>query len=563
MRKFSLLSGLALMLCGGLSASAPKWLKTNHNAVCTVITYDADGNQCAQGQGVIIGTDGTVVSEYDLFRNAASAKTIDAQGTERQALRITGANSMYDVVKFTVAPDKKLRSLVAASGRAGIESPVSIMPYTKAKAGRLTATSLVRSQQIQDGYSYYTLSARMDSSLVGLPVVNQEGKLLAVIQKSDISDTTCYAIGADFLNALKITALSLNSADYQRLPMKKALPEEEEQAITYLYMTRGSEPEFYSQIIEDFIEQFPGSADGYMSRAQHIIAINDSVNFGKALTDIQTALKKTEKPAETHASYGNLIYSSLSAGIGTSIEEWTLDKALAETETAYSLDPQPAYLLQKGKIEFAMKNYQASFETYTKLNSTDLRSPENYFYTAMIKDQIGDDLDMVLALMDSAINFYGKPLTQQVSSYVIEKANIEERHAMYKEAVLDYNTYEEILGSGNLTADFYVFREQLEIKCRMYEQALADIEKAAVIAPDDASIYLELASMYVRVNYNEKAIPLLKSLIKVYPEDPDCHRLLGVAYMRTSQNDDACEELHLAKQYGDTIADTLIEQNCK
>ncbi len=46
------------------------------------------------------------------------------------------------------------------------------------------------------------------------------------------------------------------------------------------------------KIIEDFIEQFPGSADGYMSRAQHIIAINDSVNFGKALTDIQTALKK-------------------------------------------------------------------------------------------------------------------------------------------------------------------------------------------------------------------------------------------------------------------------------
>lgn len=562
MRKI-VLTTIMLLSFGSISASAPKWLKVSHNAVCTVITYDADGNQNGQGQGVIIDSQGTVVADYDLFLKAASAKTVDAQGIERQVIRITGANSMYDVVKFTVTPDKKMRYLIPSQERAGIEQSVSIMPYSREKAGKLTETTLLKSQQIQDGKSYYTLSTRMDSTLVGLPVVDTEGKLIAVIQKSDAADTLCYAVGADFLTGIQISALSLNSSDYQRLPIKKALPDTEEQAVTYLFMMRGADSDVYSQIIEDFIEQYPNCADGYISRAQNIFTQNDSTHFDAALADIQTALKVTDKPEEVHSAYGNLIYSTLVAGIGTNLEGWTLEKALEETNTAYSIDPQPAYLLQRGKIEYAMKEYQDCYETYIKLNNSEMSSPENYFFTAIVKDQIGDDQDAVIALVDSAINFYGKPLTSKVATYVIEKANFEERYGRYKEAVLDYNTYESILGSSNLSTSFYYYREQLEIKCRMYEQALADIEKAAIMAPDDAGIYMELASMYVRVNYNEKAIPLLQSLIKVYPEDPDCHRLLGVAYMRSNKADDACEELHLAKQYGDSLADTLIEQNCK
>jgi len=562
MRKALLPILLLMTAMTAQAAKAPKWLKKSHNAVCTITTYDAKGTQVSQGAGFFLDADGTGIADYSLFLGAKSAVTTDAAGVQRPITRITGASSLYDVVRFRVEPDKKMIWLQVADTLTVGES-LYIMPYYTEKSGKAVETEVSAASAISDEARYYTLTAPNDSALKNLPAVNAMGQVVGIVQTGSYRDTICYALDWKYLKSLKITALTLNTADYLRLDIPMALPQEKDQALTYVYLMNDAEPEVYNGVLEDFINTFPESSEGYYNRAAYIVQSHDSTRYDLALADLERSVKLAEHPDEAHVNYGNLIYQSIISDAAPRIDGWTLEKALEETVTGIDINPAPSFLTQKGNIEFAMKRYEDCFGTFAKVCTTQAATAETYYFTAMVKEIIGDDSGVVIAYLDSAINFYGKPYTAKVAPYVMERAMVKERQEMHREAIVDLNLYEEIMGSGVLSADFYLYREQAEIKTRMYEQALRDAERAAEVAPDDDEVKIELASMYLRVNYFEKALPLLERLIKVYPDNTDCRRLAGVCYMRLGKKDQACDNLQAAKQLGDTLVDELIEQNCR
>ena len=71
------------------------------------VTYDKDNKIKNTGNGFYINENGTALSDYTLFEGAERAVIINADSKELPVLRILGANSMYDIVKFNTETDKR------------------------------------------------------------------------------------------------------------------------------------------------------------------------------------------------------------------------------------------------------------------------------------------------------------------------------------------------------------------------------------------------------------------------------------------------------------------------
>ena len=93
---------------------APKWANKAMKSIVSVLTYDKNNELLKSGTGVVV-SDGIVVCDYNLLRNAYSGKVSDTNGTLVDVERILGADSNYGLVKMQVT-GKKL-SPVTIGGR--------------------------------------------------------------------------------------------------------------------------------------------------------------------------------------------------------------------------------------------------------------------------------------------------------------------------------------------------------------------------------------------------------------------------------------------------------------
>ena len=174
----------------------------------------------------------------------------------------------------------------------------------------------------------------------------------------------------------------------------------------------------------------------------------------------------------------------------------------------------------------------------------------------------GSDVNEVIALMDSAIVRLNKPYILESAPYFYERANLKADAKKYREAVLDYNQFEEIVGS-NATAAFYYEREQVEMQCRMYQQALNDIIKADELQPNNVDILLEKGAVHLRVNQLDEALAAFQKVVSLDNQSGAGYRLLGYTQALKKKNKEACVNFEKAKALGDTLVDKLIEKYCK
>jgi len=192
-----------------------------------------------------------------------------------------------------------------------------------------------------------------------------------------------------------------------------------------------------------------------------------------------------------------------------------------------------------------------------------MAGPATFYSAAKAKQMTeGSDINEVIALMDSAIVRLSKPYLTEAAAYFYERATLKADAKKYREAVLDYNQFEEIVGS-NATAAFYFEREQVEMQCRMYQQALNDINKAAELAPDNVDIWLEKGAVHLRVNQLDEALSAFQKVVSLDNQSAPGYRLLGYAQALKKMNKEACANFDKAKSLGDTLVDKLIEKYCK
>ena len=568
MKKILILPLLLFFLAQGSMAQTPKWVEKAKRAVFSVVTYDKNDKMLNTGNGFFVSEDGLALSDYSLFKGAERAVVITAEGKQMPVSTILGANDMYDVIKFRVAiTEKKVPALVVAKTTPAVGTDAWMLPYSTQKSIACVSGKVKEVSKVAGEYHYYTLGMQMKDKLVSCPVMNVEGQVFGIAQKSSGLDTvtTCYAAGAAFAMAQKISALSLGDAALKSIGIQKGLPDTEDQALVYLFMASSSlSSEDYGKLLDDFIRQFPANTDGYLRRANYYVAkAKDNQSwFDKAVVDLNQALKVAQKKDDVYYNIGKLMYAYQLSKPEKTYKDWTYDTALKNVRQAFAIDPLPIYVQLEGDILFAQQDYAGALAAYEKVNASNMASAGTFFSAAKTKELLKAEPKEILVLMDSCISRCPQPITADFAPYLLERAQINMNAGQPRKAMLDYDAYFKAV-NGQVNDVFYYYREQAALKARQYQRALDDIAKAVELNPADLTYQAENAVVNLRVGRYEKAIEILNGILKNDPKYGEAYRLLGLCQVQLKKTDEACANFKKAKELGDPNVDELIKKYCK
>ena len=534
-------------------SAQPGWVKNASKSVFTLKTFSADGSLIASSNGFFTGANGEAVSNFTPFKGETRAVIIDFQGKELPVVGILGANDMYDVVKFRVKGKTQPIGISATTASEG--SNVWLLPYHEVKNVKMGVVR--KAEKFHQNYDYYTVAMTMPENTVSCPLVNEAGEVIGLMQQpASLKDTLSYAVGASFADSLKITGFTMNDANLKLTSIKKELPDNITEATLALYLTNSQADSLtYVMMISDFIEKFPNSPDGYSYRAQ---MLSNSGDFASAQKDMEQAIKLAEKKEEAHFSYARLIYNKEIYQSAQPYPNWSLDKALSEIREAIGIAPQPTYRQLEAAILFAQQHYDEAYDIYHELSDTELRSAEIFYAAARCKEMQKDTTAM-LALMDSTMNTFSKPYLKEAAPYLWARAQARVNAGKYRDGINDMNEYEDLM-KATIDDNFYYVRHQAEIKGRLYQQALNDINRAIQMNPQEILYYAEKASLEVRVGMYDQAIVTAQECIQVDPDNSDGYLFLGLAQCLKGQKAEGIANLQKARDLGDAQAEGLIEK---
>ena len=568
MKKILILPLLLFFLIQGSMAQTPKWVEKAKRAVFSVVTYDKNDKMLNTGNGFFVSEDGLALSDYTLFKGAERAVVITSEGKQMPVSLILGANDMYDVIKFRVAiTEKKVPALIVAKTAPAVGADAWMLPYSTQKSIACVTGKVKEVSKVAGEYHYYTLGMQMKDKMVSCPVMNAEGQVFGIAQKSSGIDTvtTCYAAGAAFAMAQKISALSLGDAALKKIGIRKGLPETEDQALVYLFMASSSlSGDDYEKLLDDFIRQFPANADGYLRRANYYAAKgkDDQTWYDKAVADFNQALKVAQKKDDVYYNIGKLMYAYQLSKPEKTYKDWTYDTALQNVRQAIAIDPLPIYIQMEGDILFAQQDYAGALAAYEKVNASNIASPATFFSAAKTKELAKGDPKEVVALMDGCIARCPQPITADFAPYLLERAQMNMNAGQPRNAMLDYDAYHTAV-KGEVNDVFYYYREQAALKARQFQRALDDIVKAIEMNPTDLTYQAEHAVVNLRVGRYEEAIQILNNILKADPKYAEAYRLLGLCQIQLKKTDEACGNFKKAKELGDPNVDELITKYCK
>lgn len=546
-----------------LAQELPKWADKAKKAVFSIVTYTKDNQILSTGNGFYIDETGTGVSDYSLFKGAERAVIITANGKELPIKYIMGANDMYDVVKFKADFDKKAEALQPAPAASAIGQTVYLLPYSTQKESKGQTGSVAKVDTIGDQTYYYTLNMQTTDKTVSCPIMNETGQVVGMIQKnSDPKSTESYAIGIRYLTNLNISALSVNDMALNSIGIKKGLPEDESQALVFLYMASSVyENEHYLELLNDFITLYPNNSEGYLRRATYYANIGDETHNALATQDLETMLKVDEKKDDAHYNIAKFVYTyQMNLGDKQPYADWTFERASNEINEALGIAQEPIYYQLQGDIYFAMQKYAEAFTAYAEVNKSNLASPATFYAAAKAKELTeGADKKEVIALLDSAIVRYAKPYGKDAAPYLYERACVKADNEDFRGAVGDYNEFYDAM-LGQTSAEFYFIRSQAEMQCRMYQQAVNDMNKAVELDPDNALYWVEKGGVHLRVNQVGEAIKALEKAVGLDPENAPAYRMLGYSQIQNKEKEKGLANLQKAKDLGDEVADGLLQK---
>ena len=553
-RLYILTSLLMLAVC---VMAQPDWAKKASKSVFTLKTFAADGTLIASTNGFFVRDNGEAVSCFSPFKGASRAVVIDASGKEIPVALILGANETYDVVKFQVAK-AKVQPLALAGKSAAKDEAVWLLPYRETK--RVPQGTVQKTETFNGNYAYYTLELTMPDNSVGTPLLNANGEVIGLMQQPNaVGDAKSFAVSALFADSLKVNGLSINDPVLRSTQIKKALPDDLNQAQLTLYMGGSLQDSLaYVTLIEDFIAKFPKEPDGYTYRAQMLA---DGHHFAEADRDMQKALKVAEKPDEVHYSYSRLILQKMVYSTDTLYKAWTFDRAFDEAAEAYRLNAQPTYRQQQAFVRYVQQNYAEAYDIYESLFQSSLRSADLFYSASLCKQQLKDSTAQ-LALLDSCVAQFSRPYLKEVAPYLLSRAQLLMDLGRHRQAVSDLNDYEEVM-KAQVNSNFYYMRFRVETEGRLFQQALNDIEKAITMTPQSDLYYAEKASLQIRVGLYDEAVETAKTCIQLAPEHSDGYLFLGLAQCLKDQKAEGVKNLQKAKELGDAQADGLIEKYSK
>lgn len=552
-RLFTIL--LATFICGIVTAQPDSWAKKAAKSLFTVKTFDANGGLLGSGNGFFIGETGEAVGNFAPFNGAARAIVIDAAGKEYAVDYIVGASEVYDVAKFHVNIKRSLPLPTGSS--ASVESALWLMPYAQ-KSAKTIEGKVVKVEKVNNDNDYYSLTLSAPENAVGCPLLNAAGEVVGMLQGGGSAEKQ-YAVGIQMAVGMKATGLAINDPALRLTTIKKALPDDQQEALVSLFIGSSALDSISMNVlVDDFIAKFPTAVDGYVYRANRSCAGGD---YAAAEKDMQTALNMGDKKEEAHYSYAKMMLDKIVYVPNVPFDAWTLDKSLAEIEAAIALSPAAHYSQLKAQILFVQQKYSDAAAVYKSLVEGGQATAENYFGIARCCE-MQRDTTACIAMLDSAVATFSRPYLKEAAPYIMARAQMLMDAGKYRQAVNDLNDYEQLMVAF-VNDNFYYIRSQAEKNGRLYKQALDDLGKAVQMSPNNTFYMAEKASLELRLGLYDNVIATAKECIAADQKLSDGYLFLGVAQCAKGEKAEGLKNLAKAKELGDNQAQTFIDKYSK
>lgn len=530
-----------------------KQVKKAAASIFSLTTFKTDGTLLGSTNGVFINDNGEAISAFYPFVGADSAVVIDTNGNALPVDVIIGANELYDVCKFKV--NGKTTPIKIASTPSMNGEKVWMLGYS-IKNQEAKQVPIQKTELFMDKYTYYIFSSETPENMEGCPFVNAKGELIGILQHANHSEGT-HAVDAHFMKDMQINnGLSLADPVLRQTTIRTQLPAKEEDALVTLMMASEQNKKNYLKYIQDFKRSFPHAVDGYAAQARQYA---NKKEFAKAATEMETAIQNVHKKDAAHAEYAKIIFHQQLFQPDSTYLAWSLDKALAEAQKAYEINPLPAYQHQQAQIIYSKGNYQKAYDMFIALTKTNLRSGELFYEAAQAKAQLKANQAEILSLLDSAVAACPQPLTPIAAPFVLARGAAYDQAGDYKKAIMDYNRYDTLM-LGRANHEFYYTRFNCNVKLRRYQQALNDIAHAAVLNRQEPTYLAEMASLQLKVNYIDDALKTTELCIGIAPNYPDIYLIKGLALIQKKQKKLGIEAFEKAKQLGDKRAQDYIDK---
>ncbi len=560
MKKITIFITLLLMPFMAMAQSSA--VKKAAKSMFKLTTFDANGNLLHTGYGAFVDANGTCLATWEAFIGASKANIIDAQGRKYDVDCLIGANEIYNVSKFkVVVPEEKKMAI----------TPITIA-QTKIEAGNdswfieydiknpvIKKYQPSKVESFQNDLPYYIYEQTAPDELAGSPFLNNNGELLGLMQPAK-KRTDIYCPSAQYAMSMTVSGFTSKQATMRLTQMRVALPDNFDQAVVALFMNQGSNAnDNILGMADEFISKFPTASEGYNSKALYL---TDKGQFAEAAKVMEEGIEKCEKKDEPHFDYSKLIFNKLLYSTDSTFTDWTLDKAIAEVDAAMGVNPLPVYNLHKGKILYTAKRYDEAYNIFLDVSKTNMRSAECFYNASLCLQANNAPKEKVVEMLDSAIACLPQPYKADAAPFLMIRGKYLDDNGMYRKAVADYNEYEKIMGKM-LNGKFFYLKEQAELKAKLYQPALDDIDKAISLAPNEQLYYAEKAMLQVRVNKIDEGMATAQLCMSRFPDYGDGHAVYGLAQILKGKKKEGMSTLEKAKELGSDMAEPLIEKYSK
>lgn len=533
-------------------------------AVVRVVTFNEKGDTLHTTYGYFASPTAEVVAPYAAFRGATRAVVTDVKGRQAEVQRIVAASDNYDMVRVTTAmPTKKLPFLTRSNVVGTVGTTWQQTFFSNEKQAQLLNTTIL-AVDANNTLPYYTLNAPNEVQYVGCPIVDN-GQVVAIAQRNilDKAQGIC-AISAAVADSFKVNAASALNSDFNAIRIPKQLPTtSENDAYSYFFMMLRTQRDSLQvlPLIKDFTATYPKNGAAMLDIASYYARQR---KYAEADAWLQRRLSLGGEGLDVvYDTQSQLIYEKALAD-SVNYPSWNFDAALKASEKSYAVQPKPAAMLQQGVILYSMKRDAEALEKFKTYNATAAASPQSHYFAAQVLIRMQAQDSVIVAELDSALARAEKPYKGGDVAAVLElRSYYYDKLGNARAAVLDYNDYEQIVGSQRLSAQFFAIRAALAEKARIYQVALDDYSTAisrASSREEREDFRINRALLCLRVQLWEDAISTAQQVIAENPQVADAYKIIGVAYGEQKNRARALEYLTKAQQMGDQNATTLLQK---
>lgn len=556
MRKgFVIVVALLFSATIGVAQKLPKKVDKARQSVTSILTYN-DGELKGDGTAFFVGGNGDVVLSYMLARKSDSIAVIDTRGKVRPVSGIVGLNNLYDCVRVRVGADKKIPYLPVSHNAVPAGAELYMLSYGKKNSGEVKRVSVAAVDSFYS-HAYYTLDIKMQEAYASLPLVNADGELVAIMQPMTVGDTCGYAISSSVYDKLVTTSVTYGRGRYNDMGIRTLLPDDKDAALSCMYMQAVlGDSASYGKVVDEFINAFPESYEGYMSKAEFLALHCRDIEAADA--QWENSLSLAEKPAEVYFNKAKTLFSIIYDGDTVSHNALSVDNVIAMLDKAIAADSLPVYVYYKAGRLYDAGRYDEAYGCYMSLVGADIEQ-DGVYANASQCQRVLKNYDAAIELMDSAVNRAMETNKDDALPLVFARGLMKDSVGRHREAVMDYNYYEEN-SAVRLGGTFYYIRSQAEVKCKMYQQALNDLERAISIAPGYALFYFEKGLLCYRLNLLDEGALALEDAKALVPDAPDVYYILGCIYSKAGNSRLAVENLQKAQSLGHPDAEAKLNE---